>query len=60
MIGKLISEHHLAEQLGLSVWTLRKWRQRGYGPTARKMGKRVMYVRDEVDAFVASICQEAC
>ena len=54
MLGKLINEHHLADELGLSVWALRKWRQRGYGPTPKKLGKRVMYVRAEVDAFLAS------
>ncbi len=55
MLGKYINEHHLAAELGLSVWALRKWRQRGYGPGARKMGKRVMYVRAEVDDFLASL-----
>jgi hypothetical protein len=42
MIGNFINEHHLAAQLGLTVWALRKWRRRGYGPVPRKMGKRVM------------------
>lgn len=55
MLGKLISEHHLAAELGLSVWTLRKWRQRGYGPAAKKLGKRVMYARAEVDVFLKNI-----
>ena len=55
MLGKLISEHHLAAELEISVWTLRKWRQRGYGPTPKKLGKRVMYVRTEVNAFLASV-----
>ena len=59
MIGKLISEHHLAGELDLSVWTLRKWRQRGYGPPAKKLGKRVMYVRSEVDEFLVSLAAEA-
>lgn len=59
MLGKLISEHHLAAELELSVWTLRKWRQRSYGPTAKKLGKRVMYVRSEVDAFLAFVVGES-
>lgn len=55
MLGKYISEHHLAAELDLSVWTLRKWRQRGYGPLAKKLGKRVMYARSDVEAFLASV-----
>lgn len=54
MLGKYIDEHKLAAELALTVWALRKWRQRGYGPAARKMGKRVMYLRTDVDAFLAS------
>jgi len=55
MLGSYINEHDLAGELELTVWALRKWRRRGYGPTARKMGKRVMYVRAEVDDFLASL-----
>lgn len=55
MLGRYISEHRLAEELNLSVWALRKWRRRNYGPPARKMGKRVMYLRAEVDAFLNAL-----
>lgn len=50
----LISEHDLADELGLSVWTLRKWRKRSYGPAAHKLGKRVVYRRDDVQSFLAA------
>ena len=59
MLGKYINEHILAGELGLTVGALRKWRQRGYGPSARKMGKRVMYVRTEVEEFFANIEADA-
>jgi predicted DNA-binding transcriptional regulator AlpA len=55
MLGKLINEHHLAAELGLSVWALRKWKQRGYGPQPKKLGKRVMYVRSDVEAFLSKV-----
>lgn len=58
MIGRFINEHHLAADLGLTVWALRKWRQRGYGPIPRKLGKRVLYERAEVEAFLAALPQE--
>lgn len=59
MLGKYINEHDLAAELQLSVWALRKWRQRSYGPAARKIGRRVIYVRAEVDAFLTSLTSSA-
>ena len=53
MLGKYINEHDLAAELDLSVWALRKWRRRDYGPVARKMGKRVMYLRTDVIDFLS-------
>lgn len=47
-----IREKDLAAELGLTVWALRAWRKRGYGPTARKIGRMVVYLRSEVDDFV--------
>lgn len=55
MLGKYINEHILAAELKLTVGALRKWRQRQYGPPAKKMGKRVMYVRSDVEKFLADI-----
>jgi hypothetical protein len=39
-------EHSTAEQLGVAVRTLRKWRQQGLGPAFTKFGKQIFY-RDE-------------
>lgn len=47
-----IKERDLAEELGRSVWTLRSWRKRAYGPSARKIGRMVVYLRSEVDDFI--------
>jgi predicted DNA-binding transcriptional regulator AlpA len=38
--------------LGIHLSTLASWRQRGDGPAFRKMGKAVMYRRDDVRAWI--------
>lgn len=43
-----------AEYLGLSVSTLRGWRQHGTGPASYCLGRTVLYDRDVLDAWVAS------
>lgn len=50
----LIKEHDLAKELGLTVWALRAWRKRGYGPPARKVGRTVVYAVSEVHHFLHS------
>ena len=38
--------------LGIHLSTLANWRQRGDGPVFRKVGKAVMYRRDDVRAWI--------
>jgi hypothetical protein len=38
-----LPEAEMAEQLGVAVRTLRKWRQQGQGPAYTKFGKQVQY-----------------
>jgi hypothetical protein len=52
VLSGYISEHELAAQLGLSVWALRAWRRRGYGPAWAKIGKAVLYSAKAVEAFI--------
>lgn len=47
-----LSELDLALRLGISVWGLRAWRRRGYGPMSVKFGKSVFYREDEVTKFI--------
>lgn len=47
-----ISEYELARMLGMTVWGLRAWRRRGYGPAARKFGKSVFYREQAVAEFL--------
>ena len=49
----MIKERDLARELGLTVWALRAWRKRGYGPPNGKVGRTVVYRRSDVDQFMA-------
>jgi excisionase family DNA binding protein len=47
-----LTERQVAEQLGLSVATLRAWRHRGKGPRFLRLGRSVRYLPSHVDEFV--------
>ena len=47
-----LTERQVAEQLGLSVATLRAWRHRGKGPRCLRLGRSVRYLPSDVDEFV--------
>jgi excisionase family DNA binding protein len=47
-----LTERQVAEQLGLSVATLRAWRHRGKGPRFLRLGRSVRYLPADVDEFV--------
>jgi hypothetical protein len=46
-----IDENELSQRWGLSVKTLRRWRQEKLGPIFCKMGARVTYLIAEVEAY---------
>ncbi len=46
-----LDENELAIRWGLSVKTLRRWRQEQLGPVFCKLGARVTYLIAEVEAF---------
>ena len=46
-----LNEHELSQRWGLSVKTLRRWRQEKLGPIFCKMGARVTYLIAEVEAY---------
>lgn len=46
-----LNEYELAIRWGLSVKTLRRWRQEQLGPVFCKLGARVTYLISEVEAF---------
>lgn len=49
---KALTERQVAEQLRLSVATLRAWRHRGKGPRFLRLGRSVRYLPSDVDEFV--------
>jgi len=46
-----INENELATRWGLSVKTLRRWRQAQLGPVFCKFGARVTYLIHEIEAY---------
>ncbi len=51
MSERYLTTSDLAELYRTSTETVRYWRHIGYGPKGRKVGRRVLYERSEVDAF---------
>lgn len=50
----LVSLSDAASRLKVPESTLRYWRHKGVGPTHYKVGRRVMYRPDDLDAFIES------
>ena len=56
--ARYLRTHEAAQILGLSPRTLEKYRCHGSGPTFRKLGGRVVYLIDDLDAWAtASACR---
>jgi len=51
-MSDLLGIQQLAETLGTSVNTVRYWRTIGYGPRSARIGRRVVYRRMDVDAWI--------
>ncbi|MEG8179343.1 helix-turn-helix domain-containing protein [Nocardia terpenica] len=43
----------VAQQYKVKIGTLRYWRHIGYGPASFALGRKVVYRRGEVDAWIA-------
>lgn len=50
---ELLTTTEVAELLRTPAETVRFWRHVGKGPKSFKLGRRVMYAREDVDAFIA-------
>ncbi len=55
---KLISANELANRWGLAPRTLESWRSRGRGPAYLKIGGKVHYRQDDIEAYEAECRQE--
>jgi hypothetical protein len=53
-IPGFMTEFQFAQTVGLSVWGIRAWRKRGYGPPITKFGRMIYYRLTDVDAFLAA------
>jgi predicted DNA-binding transcriptional regulator AlpA len=49
---QLLTLDQFAEMVNTPVNTVRYWRQSGYGPQSARIGRRVMYRRAEVAAWL--------
>ena len=52
IIADLITEAELANQLGRSVRTLKRWRAQRIGPPYIRLGREVRYRRDAVRSWL--------
>lgn len=50
-----LSAHAAAEYLDTSAATLAKWRYLGEGPPYVKLGRRVVYRRETLDAYLREL-----
>lgn len=48
-----LTTEELAELLRTTPETCRYWRHIGKGPASYKVGRRVLYAREDVEAFIA-------
>lgn len=51
-MSKYLTIAEVAEELRTPVETVRYWRHVGKGPKSWKLGRRVLYAREDVEAFV--------
>lgn len=52
-MAAILGTQQLSAETGIPVGTLRFWRHVGLGPVSFKLGRRVVYRRDEIDRWLA-------
>lgn len=52
-MGKYLTTNEVAETLRTSPETVRYWRHNKQGPKSFKVGRRVLYAAEDVEAFIA-------
>jgi predicted site-specific integrase-resolvase len=53
-LADFLTEEKLAEQLGCHERTVARWRMKGSGPRFTSAGRRVIYNKDDVTAWLRS------
>ena len=51
---RFMTTEEVATELRTSPETVRYWRHQGTGPRAVKIGRRVLYALDDVEAWIAA------
>jgi excisionase family DNA binding protein len=51
-MGKFLTTQEVAEALRTSPETVRFWRHKNKGPKSFKVGRRVLYAAEDVEAFI--------
>ena len=51
MTLEMITSVQLAKRWDMNLSTLRQWRWRGYGPSYLKIGKKILYRMQDIEAF---------
>lgn len=54
MHDQILTVTQVAEETGIPAGTLRYWRHAGTGPESFKLGRRVVYKRSAIDAWIAA------
>lgn len=52
LLSDYVSEHDLADQLGVTLRTMRNWRSLGEGPPITRIGRRIYYQREAARAWL--------
>lgn len=53
-MNDLMRTEEVSEETGIPAATLRYWRHIGTGPRSAKLGRRVVYRRSDVEAWIAA------
>lgn len=52
-MSELLNSQELADMCGRSLRTIQHWRRVGYGPKGVRVGRWVLYRREDVEAWLA-------
>lgn len=54
MTDPILTVNQVSDETGVPVGTLRYWRHAGTGPESFKLGRRVVYRRSAIDAWISA------
>lgn len=58
LVRDYLSKNAAAVALGVCPYTLKRWRMRGYGPKAVKVGGRLRYRVSDIESWLAGLGKE--